>query len=63
MANDPVPAIEATRFDPKLLELLVCPLTKETLDYDAERQERRGDQEDVEVVGMAAHQPLIVEQL
>ena len=25
--------------DPKLLELLVCPLTKTTLEYDAERQE------------------------
>ena len=24
---------------PKLLELLVCPLTKATLEYDAERQE------------------------
>ena len=27
------------RTDPKLLELLVCPITKGTLDYDAERQE------------------------
>jgi len=25
--------------DPKLLEILVCPLTKEPLVYDAERQE------------------------
>lgn len=25
--------------DPKLLEILVCPLTKTTLDYDATRQE------------------------
>lgn len=25
--------------DPKLLEILVCPLTKETLHYDAEKQE------------------------
>ena len=25
--------------DPKLLEILVCPLTKQTLEYDAERQE------------------------
>ena len=33
------PAVEATRIDPKLLELLVCPLTKGRLDYDAERQE------------------------
>jgi uncharacterized protein len=31
--------VEATRIDPKLLELLVCPLTKETLEYDSERQE------------------------
>ena len=27
------------RVDPKLLEMLVCPLTKSTLTYDAERQE------------------------
>ncbi len=25
--------------DPRLLELLVCPLTKQTLEYNAERQE------------------------
>ncbi|RXF69559.1 Trm112 family protein [Hansschlegelia zhihuaiae] len=25
--------------DPKLLEILVCPLTKATLTYDSERQE------------------------
>jgi uncharacterized protein YbaR (Trm112 family) len=25
--------------DPKLLEILVCPLTKSVLEYDAERQE------------------------
>jgi len=25
--------------DPKLLEILVCPLTKHTLEYDAEKQE------------------------
>ena len=25
--------------DPKLLEILVCPLTKETLEYDSEAQE------------------------
>jgi uncharacterized protein YbaR (Trm112 family) len=36
--DSPVP-VEATRIDPKLLELLVCPLTKTSLDYDAERQE------------------------
>jgi uncharacterized protein YbaR (Trm112 family) len=27
------------RLDPKLLEILVCPLTKTSLDYDVERQE------------------------
>lgn len=27
------------RADPKLLEILVCPLTKAPLEYDAERQE------------------------
>ncbi|MBZ6075628.1 Trm112 family protein [Microvirga puerhi] len=36
--NTPQP-VEATRIDPKLLEMLVCPLTKESLDYDAVRQE------------------------
>ena len=30
---------EESRVDPKLLELLVCPLTKTTLEYDATRQE------------------------
>ena len=30
---------DAPRLDPKLLEILVCPLTKTSLDYDAERQE------------------------
>ena len=39
MADASIPPVEATRVDPKLLELLVCPLTKETLDYDAARQE------------------------
>lgn len=29
----------ATRIDPKLLEILVCPLTKATLEYDSARQE------------------------
>ncbi len=28
-----------TRIDPRLLEILVCPLTKSTLEYDAARQE------------------------
>jgi uncharacterized protein YbaR (Trm112 family) len=30
---------EPTRIDPRLLEILVCPLTKSTLEYDAARQE------------------------
>jgi len=30
---------EESRVDPKLLELLVCPLTKTMLEYDSERQE------------------------
>jgi uncharacterized protein YbaR (Trm112 family) len=34
-----VVAAEASRIDPRLLEILVCPLTKETLEYDAARQE------------------------
>lgn len=28
-----------SRIDPKLLEILVCPVTKSTLEYDAARQE------------------------
>jgi uncharacterized protein YbaR (Trm112 family) len=32
-------AQEGTRVDPRLLEILVCPLTRATLSYDAERQE------------------------
>ncbi len=31
--------VDATRIDPKLLEILVCPLTKTTLEYNAARQE------------------------
>ena len=30
---------EANRVDPKLLEILVCPLTKGPLEYDAAAQE------------------------
>ena len=30
---------ESRAVDPKLLEILVCPVTKQTLEYDAERQE------------------------
>jgi len=32
-------AMPVVRVDPKLLELLVCPVTKATLEYDAARQE------------------------
>jgi uncharacterized protein len=32
-------APEATKVDPRLLEILVCPLTKSSLDYDRNRQE------------------------
>ena len=42
MSEPEAPAAEpmrAPRVDPKLLELLVCPLTRSTLSYDAERQE------------------------
>ncbi|MBB4186844.1 Trm112 family protein [Sinorhizobium terangae] len=31
--------VNAIKVDPKLLELLVCPLTKGRLSYDAEAQE------------------------
>ncbi len=33
------PAADETSVDPKLLEFLVCPLTKTTLVYDRARQE------------------------
>jgi uncharacterized protein len=33
------PERPASRIDPKLLEMLVCPLTKTALEYDSERQE------------------------
>ena len=32
-------AARPSLIDPKLLEILVCPLTKTTLEYDQERQE------------------------
>lgn len=32
-------AAQPTRIDPKLLEILVCPLTRGPLEYDAEKQE------------------------
>lgn len=31
--------VEPSRIDPRLLEILVCPLTKSTLEYDSTRQE------------------------
>jgi uncharacterized protein YbaR (Trm112 family) len=34
-----VPERQKGRVDPKLLELLVCPVTKSLLEYDAGRQE------------------------
>jgi len=33
------PAGEPTRVDPRLLEILVCPVTRATLSYDSARQE------------------------
>ena len=41
MSEDIVPAqsAHATRIDPRLLEILVCPLTRTTLEYDSGRQE------------------------
>ena len=39
MEPDKIETATATRVDPRLLELLVCPVTKTTLEYDAARQE------------------------
>ena len=39
MSNELTAPVEATRVDPKLLEILVCPLTKGTLEYDSAREE------------------------
>ena len=36
--HDPM-RVQAMRVDPRLLELLVCPVTKATLHYDAASQE------------------------
>ncbi len=36
-------AEERSIVDPKLLEILVCPVTRETLRYDGERQELISD--------------------
>lgn len=38
-SHDRSPASAAARVDPKLLEILVCPLTKGPLRYDPEAQE------------------------
>lgn len=38
-AEDRSPQRPSHGVDPRLLELLVCPLTKTTLHFDAERQE------------------------
>jgi uncharacterized protein YbaR (Trm112 family) len=37
--NSAPPDCPASAVDPKLLEILVCPLTKGPLEYDAEKQE------------------------
>lgn len=39
MSSDAQPISEPRKLDRKLLELLVCPVTKTTLEYDAEGQE------------------------
>jgi uncharacterized protein len=38
-ALTPLNPAEPTRIDPRLLEILVCPLTRATLEYDSARQE------------------------
>jgi uncharacterized protein len=37
--SPPDDAPEVSRIDPRLLEILVCPLTKTTLEYDSANQE------------------------
>jgi len=39
MPTDPPPERPSGGVDPKLLEILVCPVTKTALEYDAARQE------------------------
>ena len=39
MPTDPTTDHPVGSVDPKLLEILVCPLTKTTLEYDATKQE------------------------
>ena len=42
--NDAKPASAPSSVDPKLLDILVCPLTKAQLSYDRERQELISEQ-------------------
>ncbi|HUE45737.1 MAG TPA: Trm112 family protein [Aestuariivirgaceae bacterium] len=37
--RQPAAGASARSVDPKLLEILVCPVSKQALEYDAERQE------------------------
>ena len=39
MSTDPTTEHPVGSVDPKLLEILVCPVTKTTLEYDAAKQE------------------------
>jgi uncharacterized protein YbaR (Trm112 family) len=39
-----MPEAKTIRTDPKLLEILVCPITRGPLRYDAEKQELISDQ-------------------
>ena len=43
MSDTPLVTETQTRIDPRLLEILVCPLTRTTLRYDAARQELVSD--------------------
>ena len=43
MSDTPPVTETQTRIDPRLLEILVCPLTRTTLRYDAARQELVSD--------------------
>ncbi|MDG5497692.1 Trm112 family protein [Niveispirillum sp. BGYR6] len=42
--SDSTTETTASKVDPRLLEILVCPLTKSTLRYDAAAQELLSDQ-------------------
>lgn len=39
MTEEPNGRSEKSRIDPRLLEILVCPLTRGALEYDAKRNE------------------------